>query len=44
MAKSDDVKVHLSAGCYCGRTDAHTHPQAEYQAAVDGGARSKSGR
>jgi len=30
-----DVKVHHKAGCYCGRTDAHTHTQDEHRAALD---------
>lgn len=31
-----DVKVHHpKSGCYCGRTDAHTHTQAEHQKQVD---------
>jgi hypothetical protein len=30
-----DVKVHHKSGCYCGRTDAHTHTQAAHQRQVD---------
>lgn len=31
-----DVKVKLSAGCpMCGRTDQHTHTQADWREAVD---------
>lgn len=33
---SDDVKVHHRNGCdLCGRTDEHTHGQAQWTAHVD---------
>lgn len=40
MAKkqNDDVKVHHTQGCAasgCGRTDAHTHTQADWRKTVD---------
>jgi hypothetical protein len=39
-----DVKVHHKNGCYCGRTDAHTHTQAEHQAQVDKAGQPRGGR
>ena len=37
MGKNEpDVKVHHTAGCgICGRTDQHTHAQADHRAKVD---------